>query len=133
MTRLHRRRSLRFLLLATSFAFVGVEGGVVRAAAATPSPSPGAIVLTEGVSYRARLKLSFFQCLASRERIESKLGKGGFAKVRVFTSARELPADWPDRYRSKKGSCERYAEGIWARPTMPRNRPSSIEAWWSSP
>jgi hypothetical protein len=132
MTRLYRRGCSSFLLLVMSVAFAGAQGSVVREAAAASDPSP-AIILTEGVSYRARLKLGFFQCLASRERIERKLGGGGFAKVRVFMSSGDLPADWPARYRSKRGSCERYAEGIWARPTMARKRPASIDAWWSAP
>jgi hypothetical protein len=89
--------------------------------------------LTQGVTYRARLRLNFFQCLASRQRIERKLGGSGFASVQVFMSARDLPGDWPSRYRSRSGSCERYAEGIWARPTMPRSRPASIDAWWVAP
>jgi hypothetical protein len=88
------------------------------------------IVLTNGVTYRARLRLSFFQCLASEDRIARKFGDGGFAGVRVFMSSRELPPDWPEQFRSKAGSCERFAEGVWAKPTMPRRRPSSIDAWW---
>ena len=58
------------------------------------------------------------------------LSDGGFANVRVFMSSRHLPSDWPAQFRSKAGSCERYAEGIWNRPTTPRRRPSSIDAWW---
>jgi hypothetical protein len=88
------------------------------------------IVLIEGATYRARLKLGFLQCLASRDRIGRKLGKSGFSGVRVFMSARELPPDWPPAFRSRAGGCERYAEGVWARPTLPRRRPSSIESWW---
>lgn len=88
------------------------------------------IVLIEGATYRARLKLSFFQCLASRDRIGKKLGRTGFTSVRVFMSASELPRDWPVPFRSKAGGCERYAEGTWSRPSIPRKRPSSIESWW---
>jgi len=99
-------------------------------AAAAAAPQAKTITLTEGVTYRARLSLNFFQCLASRDRINRKLGGVGFAAVRVFTSVRELPPDWPSQFRSRAGSCERYVEGVWARPTMPRQRPSSIEAWW---
>jgi hypothetical protein len=88
------------------------------------------IVLVEGATYRARLKLGVLQCLASRDRIGRKLGKSGFDGVRVFMSARELPPDWPAAFRSRAGGCERYAEGVWARPTLPRKRPSSIESWW---
>jgi len=99
-------------------------------ALAGPSES---IVLTEGATYRARLKLSFFQCFASEERIQRRFAKGGFSQVKVFMSKRELPPDWPARYRSAAGSCERYAEGVWSRPTMPRTPPSSVEAWWVVP
>jgi hypothetical protein len=88
------------------------------------------IVLTNGVTYRARLRLNFFQCLASEDRIARKFGDGGFAGVRVFMSSHELPSDWPQEFRSKAGSCERFAEGVWSKPTMPRRRPSSIDAWW---
>jgi len=88
------------------------------------------IILVEGATYRARLKLSFLQCFASRDRIGKKLGRTGFSSVRVFMSANELPGDWPAPFRSKAGGCERYAEGTWARPSIPRKRPSSIEAWW---
>lgn len=87
-------------------------------------------MLIEGATYRARLKLSFFQCLASRDRIGKKLGRSGFGDVRVFMSARELPRDWPQPFRARAGGCERYAEGTWSRPTTPRRRPSSIESWW---
>jgi hypothetical protein len=129
-----RRWSLCFLLsLAAALAFSSTELGLGEALAAAPGPSPAGIVLTQGVTYRARLRLSFFQCLASRARIEKKFGSGGFDQVRVFMSARDLPRDWPASYRRKSGSCERYAEGVWARPTMPRHRPSSIDAWWVAP
>ena len=101
-------------------------------ALAGPSES-SAIVLTEGATYRARLKLSFFQCFASEERIRRRFAKGGFSQVKVFMSRRELPQDWPARYRSAAGSCERYAEGVWSRPTMPRTPPSSVESWWVVP
>ena len=106
-----------------------LSGGVPAPAQA----AAGSIVLTQGTTYRARLRLSFFQCLASRDRIQRKLQGSGFSGVRVFTSSRELPADWPPQFRARAGSCERFAEGIWARPTMPRDRPSSIEAWWVAP
>ena len=99
---------------------------------AGPSAS-SSIVLTEGATYRARLKLSFFQCFASEERISRRFAKGGFSKVKVFMSKRELPADWPAQYRGSAGSCERYAEGVWSRPTMPRTPPSSVESWWMVP
>jgi hypothetical protein len=121
------------LSFAAVLAFSSTPGGVTYARAATPGPSPTAIVLTQGVTYRARLRLGFFECLASRDRIEKKLGSGGFSQVRVFMSKRDLPQDWPPGYRRKSGSCERYAEGVWARPTMPRKRPSSIDAWWVAP
>jgi hypothetical protein len=112
-------------LVAQSFsASPALAGG--RGAARAEAP----ITLAEGATYRARLSLGFFECLASRDRITKKLSGSGFSKVRVFMSARELPPDWPPRYRTKKGSCERFAEGIWSRPTTPRKRPSSIDAWW---
>jgi hypothetical protein len=97
---------------------------------AASSAGPAEIVLIEGATYRARLKLSFLQCLASRDRIGKKLGRSGFSSVRVFMSARELPRDWPVPFRSKAGGCERYAEGTWSRPSIPGKRPSSIESWW---
>lgn len=97
---------------------------------AQPEQASAHVTLTEGAVYRARLSLSFFQCFASEERIAKKLSGAGFAGVRVFMSSRELPRDWPARYRSRAGGCERYAEGTWARPTTPRKRPSSIDAWW---
>jgi hypothetical protein len=91
------------------------------------------ISLERGATYRARLKLSFFQCLAGRDRIGKKLSGSGFENVRIFMSRRELPGDWPAPYRSKAGSCERYAEGVWAGPSAPRRRPGSIDAWWVTP
>jgi hypothetical protein len=100
------------------------------AALAASSAGPEHIVLIEGATYRARLKLSFLQCLASRDRIGKKFGRGGFTSVRVFMSARELPGDWPAPYRPRAGGCERYAEGTWSRASTPRKRPSSIESWW---
>lgn len=100
------------------------------AALAASSAAPADMVLIEGATYRARLKLSFLQCLASRDRIGRKLGRSGFSSVRVFMSARELPRDWPAPFRSKAGGCERYAEGTWSRPSRPLERPSSIESWW---
>lgn len=99
-------------------------------AAAAPSARDENIVLIQGATYRARLKLSFLQCFASRGKIARKLGASGFSGVRVFMSARELPRDWPAALRSKAGACERHAEGVWARPTAPRERPSSIDSWW---
>jgi hypothetical protein len=100
------------------------------AAFAASSAGPEEIVLVEGATYRARLKLSFLQCLASRDRIGKRFGRGGFTSVRVFMSARELPRDWPVPFRAKAGGCERYAEGTWSRPSIPRKRPSSVESWW---
>jgi hypothetical protein len=111
-------------LLLVQLLLASVLSGAARADAATE------IVLTNGVTYRARLRLNFFQCLASEGRIARKFGDSGFVGVRVFMSARELPADWPEQFRSKAGSCERYAEGVWAKPTMPRQRPPTIDAWW---
>jgi hypothetical protein len=100
------------------------------AALAASSAGPEDIVLIEGATYRARLKLSLLQCLASRERIGKKFGRSGFTSVRVFMSARELPSDWPLPFRSRAGRCERYAEGTWSRPSIPLERPSSVESWW---
>jgi hypothetical protein len=91
------------------------------------------VVLTEGATYRARLKLSFLQCFASEERILRRFAKGGFSKVKIFMSKRELPADWPAQYRKAAGSCERYAEGVWTRPSVPRTPPSTVESWWMVP
>jgi len=97
------------------------------------SNAPAPVVLTEGATYRARLKLSFFQCFASEERILRRFAKGGFSKVKIFMSKRELPPDWPAQYRGAAGSCERYAEGVWSRPTVPRTPPSTVESWWLVP
>jgi hypothetical protein len=120
-----RRAALRSTVALLSVLLVGGVG--LSALAAAPGNS---VLLTQGTAYRARLRLSFFQCLASRDRINRKLNGGGFRDVRVYMSERELPADWPARFRGRAGSCERYVEGIWSRPTVPRARPSSIEAWW---
>jgi hypothetical protein len=117
-----RRAALHSALVLT----VLLLGGAVALAA-----SPGSLVLlTQGTAYRARLRLNFLQCLASRDRIGRKLKGGGFGDVRIFMSSGELPGDWPAQFRGRAGSCERYVEGTWVRPTMPRPRPSAIEAWW---
>jgi len=127
LARSWRRSALRSAVLLTSSVLLLAGGDGAPARAAAPG---GSIVLTQGTTYRARLRLSFFQCLASRDRIRRKLQGSGFSDVQVFTSTRDLPADWPAQFRARAGSCERYAEGVWSRPTMPRDRPSSIEAWW---
>jgi hypothetical protein len=106
---------------------------VTETAQAARETAAAGIQLTEGATYRARLRPSFFQCLASEARIIRHFAAGGFTQVRVFMSPRELPSDWPAQYRSKAGSCARYAEGVWARPTTERRRPSSIESWWAVP
>lgn len=124
------RSALRSVVVLTSCLLLLAGGDGAPAQAAAPGTS---IVLTQGTTYRARLRLSFFQCLASKDRIRGKLQGSGFSDVRVFTSKGQLPADWPPQFRGRAGSCERYAEGIWSRPTMPRARPSSIEAWWVAP
>jgi hypothetical protein len=107
--------------------------------AGAPLPEPAAaaavlngktLVLRQGATYRARLKLSFFQCFAPQSKIAKKLGERGFSGVRVFTSARQLPGDWPSQFRDKVGSCERYAQGTWARKTGSHSRPSAIEKLW---
>jgi len=103
------------------------------AAALAGQSGPAPVILTEGATYRARLKLSFFQCFASEERILRRFAKGGFSNVKIFMSKRELPADWPAQYRGAAGSCERYAEGVWIRPTVPRTPPSTVDAWWMVP
>lgn len=124
------RSSLCFwALFAAALSAVLVLSTATSAVAASAASSDD-IVLIEGATYRARLRLSFLQCLASRDRIGKKLDHGGFSGVRIFMSARELPPDWPAPFRSRAGGCERYAEGVWARPSTPRKRPSSIEAWW---
>ena len=124
------RSFLRFwALLATALA-ASIALSVAGSALAASSAGENDIVLVEGATYRARLKLSFFQCLASRDRIGKKLGRSGFSDVRVFMSTGELPPDWPAPFRARAGGCERYAEGVWARPSLPRKRPSSIESWW---
>jgi hypothetical protein len=124
------RSALRSVVALASCALLVTGGDGAPAQAAAPGSS---ILLTQGTTYRARLRLSFFQCLASRDRIRRKLQGSGFSDVQVFTSTRELPANWPQQFRGRAGSCERYAEGIWSRPTTPKDRPSSIEAWWVAP
>lgn len=121
------RSAAVFRAVLATCALLVFEGEPAPAQAAAPG---GRILLTQGATYRARLRLSFFQCLASRDRIRRKLQGSGFSEVQVFTASRELPADWPAQFRGRAGSCERYAEGIWSRPSTPRARPSSIEAWW---
>jgi hypothetical protein len=121
------RHFLALTLAAFAVLMLASLGSLARAASDAPAPG---IVLTEGATYRARLKLGFFQCLAHKDRIGKKLSGSGFTNVRVFMSRRELPADWPPSYRAKAGSCERYAEGVWGRPSAPRRRPSSIDTWW---
>lgn len=116
-----------FLFLATVLPGALLTG-LARAARESASES---IQLREGATYRARLRPSFFQCLASEARIIRHFAAGGFTKVRVFMSPRELPSDWPAQYRAKAGSCARYAEGVWARPTTERRHPPSIESWWA--
>lgn len=88
------------------------------------------VLLARGATYRARLKLNFFQCFASRSKIVKKLEERGFSAVRLFTSARELPRDWPPPFRRKAGHCERYAEATWTRDTRQQKRPSAIEKLW---
>lgn len=122
-------RSTSYRVAASARAVLLIALASVSVARATPAPA-NSITLVQGVTYRARLRLSFFQCLASEGTIRRKLSGSGFAETRVFMSARELPADWPAEFRRKAGSCERYAEGVWAQSTMPRNRPASIESWW---
>lgn len=122
-------RAALLLALATLLPGTLVTG---TAKAARETAAAG-IQLTEGATYRARLRPSFFQCLASEARIIRHFAAGGFTQVRVFMSPRELPSDWPAQYRAKAGSCARYAEGVWARPTTERRRPSSIESWWAVP
>jgi hypothetical protein len=123
---LPRRSRLLLALSATTLAaLVTIAPATLAASETEPGP-----VLTEGATYRARLRLGFFQCLAPRGSIGKKLSGSGFTNVRVFMSRQELPRDWPATFRSKAGSCERYAEGVWSRPTTPRRKPSSIDAWW---
>jgi hypothetical protein len=88
------------------------------------------VLLSRGATYRARLKLNFFQCFASRSKIVRKLQERGFSAVRLFMSTRELPGDWPRAFRSKSGHCERYAEATWTRDTRQQKRPSAIEKVW---
>jgi hypothetical protein len=88
------------------------------------------VLLSRGATYRARLKLNFFQCFASRSKIVRKLQERGFGAVRLFMSARELPGDWPRPFRTQAGHCERYAEGTWTRDTRQQKRPSAIEKLW---
>ena len=88
------------------------------------------VLLSRGATYRARLKLNFFQCFASRSKIVKKLQGRGFSAVRLFMSALELPGDWPRAFRAKAGHCERYAEATWTRDTRQQKRPSAIEKLW---
>lgn len=121
--------------------------GLLQLALLLPSPSASAssgasrgapllngesVLLSRGATYRARLKLSFFQCFASRSKIVKKLEERGFSAVRLFMSKRELPDDWPSPFRRKAGSCERYAEATWTRGTRQQKRPSAIEKLWLS-
>ena len=88
------------------------------------------VLLSRGATYRARLKLNFLQCFASRSKIVEKLQERGFSAVRLFMSARELPGDWPSPFRRRAGHCERYAEATWTRDTRRQKRPSAIEKLW---
>lgn len=53
-----------------------------------------------------------------------------YPAVRLFMSARELPGDWPDPFRRRAGSRERYAEAPWTRNTRQQKRPNAIEKLW---
>jgi hypothetical protein len=104
--------------------------GVTHLGSAAALLNGESVVLSRGATYRARLKLNFFQCFASRSKIVKKLRERGFTAVRLFMSMRELPSDWPTPFRHKAGHCERYAEATWTRDTRQQKRPSAIEKLW---
>jgi hypothetical protein len=97
-------------------------------ASSSAAPTVSEVRLIHGGRYRARLRLGFVDCLATRGEIRTVVGGRGFARVQVFMSARELPADWPLQYRSKVGHCERYIEGTWRGITTTRKCPPNIDA-----
>jgi len=89
--------------------------------------------LEEGQSYRAKVRLSGSQCLGTANQIKEKFEDLGFVSVEVFTSADELPKDWPLEEREIAApfmSCGRFAQGVWGKASDALPRQEEIVKMW---
>jgi hypothetical protein len=90
----------------------------------------------QGVRYRARLLASVstlapFSLAASDEDVGKAWAALGFASVRVFSKASELPATWPaQEVLAAPGT--RWVEGTWGLATVDLTRPSAVAAMWQT-
>jgi hypothetical protein len=89
-----------------------------------------------GTRYRARLlsdarTLAPFTLTASDEDVGKAWAALGFANVRVFSKASDLPATWPaQEVLDAPGT--RWLEGTWGLPTSDLARPSAVAAMWQT-
>lgn len=90
-----------------------------------PPPGPGQVSLVLNHKYRARLELTGFERMGSREQIASTFTELGFSDVRVYMNAGELsdPPSWPG-VSSDPGA--RWAEGTWTRASENIDKPKQV-------
>lgn len=106
----------------------GQAQGQAPAGAVLPNPTP----LVQGRRYKARLELSGFEALASREMVKSQFESLGFANVVVYMSANELPPGWPQLALANVTSRSRWAEGTWNQASQSIARPPQIQNAWTA-
>jgi len=104
-----------------------------------PQPSQGPtpvnylsdpIALETGARYRARLRLSGMETMASAGMIAAKFEELGFTGVRVYMTASELPSDWPQETIAGATPNNRFLEGGWGQASLAMPKPDQIEKAW---
>jgi hypothetical protein len=87
-----------------------------------------------GAVYRARIRLSGAEAVfGTANALRNKLEDLGFAGVKVWAGARDLPPDWPPDERTVEAQdldAGYFAEGTWGKPNDSLPRPEQIVAIW---
>ena len=121
-------------LAAAAASEAGTPGNGTMNPPAAPSGAilPNPVPLIQGRRYKARLELSGFESLASREMVKGQFESLGFANVVVYMTPNELPPGWPQQALANVTSRSRWAEGTWNRASQSIARPTQIQNAWTA-
>lgn len=78
------------------------------------------VTLVQGATYRGRAIVSYPSVVVTHDAVIAELAKYGITPAKVWFSASQLPADWPDSAKADVSSTfttQIYLEGTWTKPT----------------
>jgi hypothetical protein len=73
-----------------------------------------------------------FIATTSAADLSATLQNLGFANVKIYMDASQLPSDWPAQAKQGATSLSRFFEGQWSLPTGDVTRPADIALMWNS-